>query len=256
MRPTYLLSDLHYDGVDIARCDRVVRFIRRLMTEAGHVYLVGDVFDVWLGHQTTVYAPYFPLLRAIADLVDAGVRVSLFAGNHDPAPGRFMTDQFGIEVHTAGLWTTLAEKRAWIEHGDVIDPRSARRRWVNRVARHPALHRVARALHPDWAWSAARVYGAALGHDAKCGGLPSGLTTEYLPERARAGADVVVLGHYHCAVDVSVPSARGETRLFVLGDWVRHFTFARVDGDDIGLFRDTGDARAPERLGSGDHPPR
>jgi len=255
MRPTYLLSDLHYDGVDAARGARIIGFLKRLRHEAGHVYLVGDVFDVWLGHQTTVYAPYFPLLRALADLVDAGVRVSLFAGNHDPAPGPFLTEQLGVEVHTQGVWTSLAEKRAWIEHGDVIDPRGARRRWVNRAARHPALHRVARALHPDWTWHVARAYGSVLGHDTKYGGLPRGLVSDYVPACARAGAELVVLGHYHCAVDVDVRSEPSVTRLIVLGDWVRHFTFARVDEDDVGLFRDTGETRPPERLGQGDHPP-
>lgn len=254
-RPTYLLSDLHFDGVDAARSARIIGFLSRLRHEAGHVFLVGDVFDVWLGHETTVYAPYFPLLRKLAELVDAGVQVSIFAGNHDPAPGPFLTEQLGVNVHISGLWATLAGKRAWIEHGDVIDPRGARRRLVNRAARHPVLHRVARAVHPDLSWRAARAYGALLGHDAKYDGLPSGLVSDFVPRRAEAGAELVVLGHYHCAVDVEVPSTQGVARLIVLGDWVRHFTFARVDGDDVGLFRDAGCGRRAERLGRGDHPP-
>jgi len=254
-RPTYLVSDLHYDGVDADRCGRIVDFLRGLRHEAGHVYLVGDVFDVWLGHKTTVYAPYFPLLRALADLVDAGVRVSLFAGNHDPAPGPFLTERLGVEVHTCGLWATLAGQRAWIEHGDVIDPRGARRRLINRAARHPALHRLAQVLHPDWAWRAARTCSARLGHETKYVGLPEGLVTDFVPARASAGAQVVVLGHYHCAADVRVPHERGHTRLVVLGDWVRHFTYARADGGDLGLFRDRGRPGSAERLGHGDHPP-
>lgn len=253
-RPTLFLSDLHLRAPDEPRTQRVLAFLRRWRGEAEAIYLVGDVFDLWIGYRDVLFSAYFPVLRALAEVVEAGTRVVLFAGNHDPDLGAFFTRQLGVEVAQEPLWLTLGPHRVCVEHGDVEDPRAPWRRVVNRAARSPAARIVARGVPAQWAWSLARLYGDALRGAKGYRGLPPGLAGELLPRRAAEGADVLVIGHYHRAVHHEATIGGQSRRLFVLGDWVTHHTYLRFDGD-FTLLRDRGPDAAPERLPPGDHPP-
>jgi UDP-2,3-diacylglucosamine hydrolase len=254
VRPTYFLSDLHLRSPDDARTQRALSFLRARAGEAETVYLVGDVFDLWLGYRSAIFSAYFPVLRALADLVDAGTEVVLFPGNHDPDSGSFLREHLGVTVAEEPHRTTLGGRRIWLEHGDVHDPRAPWRRVLNRVARHPGVHRLARGVHPDLLWAAARVYGDALRGAKGYHGLPVGLVGPFLEERASAGADVVIIGHYHRALSHEAELGGRRIEFFVLGDWVAHHTYLRFDGAGFQLFRDRA-GTAPEPLPRGDHPP-
>ncbi len=252
-RPTYFLSDLHVRAPDDARTAHVLRFLADRRGEAEAVYLVGDLFDFWLGYRSVVFAAYFPLLRALAELAESGTRVVVFSGNHDPDPGGFLPT-LGVEVATGPRTVEVAGRRVWIEHGDVLDPRGVLRRAICRAARHPLAHRVARAVHPDLAWGLSRVYARAHVEDY-AETLHPALTGDYFAERVAAGADVVVLGHYHRAVVHRVDGPTGERALFCLGDWVAQRTFLRAADGRFELLRDRGPDRPPVGLPPGDHGP-
>lgn len=254
VKPTYFLSDLHLRSPDDDRTRRALRFLRARAGEAETVYLVGDVFDLWLGYRSAIFSAHFPVLRALADLVDAGTRVVLFPGNHDPDSGAFLREHLGITVAAEPYTTTLGGRTVWLEHGDVHDPRAPWRRVVNRLARHPLVHAMARAVHPDALWSAARLYGDVLRGAKGYHGLPPGLIERFLPARAAAGADVVIIGHYHRALSHLAHVAGRDVEFFVLGDWVEHHTYLRQDATGFHLLRDRG-AAPPETLPRGDHPP-
>ncbi len=254
VRPTYFLSDLHLRHPDDARTQRALAFLRARAGEAEAVYLVGDVFDLWLGYRSAIFSAYFPVLRALADLVDAGTRVVLFPGNHDPDTGLFLSEHLGVSVAAEPHRITLGGRSVWLEHGDVHDPRAPWRRAVNRFARHPTVHRFARAVHPDLVWAAARVYGDALRGAKGYHGLPPGLLASFFPERVAQGADVVIIGHYHRAVSHEAELHGRRAEFYVLGDWVEHHTFLRWSGA-FELFRDHGPDQPPEALPRGDHAP-
>lgn len=254
MRPQYFLSDLHLRHPQDARTQRALAFLRARAGEAEVVHLLGDVFDLWLGYRSAIFSAYFPVLRTLADLVDAGTRVVLLAGNHDPDTGSFLADHLGVQVVQEPHRLTLGGRSVWLEHGDVHDPRARWRRAVNRLARSPVLHRAARAVHPDLVWSAARLYGDVLRGAKGYHGLPTGLIGEYFPQRVAAGADVLVIGHYHRAVSHADTLGGRPVEFYVLGDWVVHHTYLRWDGT-FSLLRDRGPGAPALPLARGDHAP-
>lgn len=250
--PVYFLSDLHIDSADSARTDRLIRFLDARRGEASAIMLVGDVFDFWLGYRSVIYHAYFPVLRCLAELVEAGTRVVVFSGNHDPDPGP-MLPSLGVELHEGPLDVTLGGRRVWIEHGDTIDPRGRLHRGVNKLARHPAMRRAARVVHPELAWRAARLYARVKTHEYG-DPLPRGLLERWFPARVAAGYDVAIIGHYHRAVHHEVTLGGRVRHLFALGDWVEQHTYLRYDGH-FTLLRDRGPDRAPIELPPGDHGP-
>lgn len=245
------LSDLHFTSARDARCRRLLAFLRA-QRDVDAVYLVGDVFDFWLGHRHTLYRDYFPLLRVLADLVDAGVRVVLFSGNHDPDPGGFFAE-IGVEVQEHALIERFGARTVRMEHGDTVDPRGWLRAAVCKAVRHPVLRGVARRLPATLLWHAAGVY-AHKPHGDYGSGLPEGLHTAYFPAQVAAGIDVLIMGHYHRAAHFQRPGPRGTAEYFVLGDWRAQFTYLRYDAAGFRLMRQrvTGDDMP---LPPGDHAP-
>ena len=183
--PAYFLSDLHLRAADDERTGHVLDFLRARQGEASAVFLVGDVFDFWLGWRSVMPRAFFPALRALAELVEGGTRVVVFAGNHDPDLGDFL-QELGVEVVARSLEVTLGGRRVWVEHGDVIDPRSAMSRLVCKLAHDPRLLRLARAVHPEITWRLALSY-ARRAREEYGELMPPEMVSRFLPERARAG---------------------------------------------------------------------
>jgi len=255
-RASYFLSDLHIRAADDARTRRILDFLAARRGEASAIFLVGDVFDFWLPWRTVVPRAYFPVLRALADLADEGTRVVVFAGNHDPDPGDFF-GEIGVEVVRRSLEVTLGGRRVWVEHGDVIDPRSRVSRLVCRLAHHRKALALARAVHPDLAWRLALAY-ARRAREQYGELMPRDCVDVWLPDRARAGADVVVVGHFHRAFHHEGHVDGRSVALFGLGDWVEQRTFLRYRDGAFELLRDHGPHAPATVLGLGDHgpPPR
>ena len=83
------MSDLHLCDPNEERSQRLFAFWDSIKGNAEVLYLVGDVFDIWLGYRSVIFSPLFPALRKLAELVESGTRVVLLSGNHDPDPGLF-----------------------------------------------------------------------------------------------------------------------------------------------------------------------
>lgn len=251
MKPTLFLSDLHFHSATTAGGQALLRVLGQ-SRDAAAIYLVGDVFDFWLGHQHTLYRAAFPLLRRLAELVEAGVEVHLFSGNHDPDPGDFF-GEIGVRVHETALTITLDGMRVRMEHGDTVDPRGLRHRLVCQAVRHPLPRRMARVVPPGVLWKLSRAYQRAATHSYG-EPLPPGLLHTYLPARAREGVDALIMGHYHRAVHHRVEVDGRPVQFYGLGDWVRQHTWLRYDGA-FHLMRDQGPDRPPVELPEGDHGP-
>jgi UDP-2,3-diacylglucosamine hydrolase len=246
------LSDLHFTAESEPRCRRLLDFLRAEGPAVDAIYLVGDVFDFWLGYRHTVYSAYFPLLRVLADLVDDGVRVVLFSGNHDPDPGGFF-QQIGIEVQEGALTERFGPLTVRMEHGDTVDPRGWLRAGICKAVRHPWARGLARTVPPAVLWYAAGIY-AHKPHGDHGPGLPRGLSEDYFPAQVEAGVDVLIMGHYHRAAHFERLGPRGTARYFVLGDWRAQFTYLRYMDGRFELMRHRPDA-ADHVLPIGDHAP-
>ena len=86
-RLTFFASDVHL-GLDVS-CprDREARFVQFLRSipkdETEALYLLGDIWDFWYEYRDVVPKGYVRVFAALADLMDSGVSVYFFQGNHD-----------------------------------------------------------------------------------------------------------------------------------------------------------------------------
>lgn len=274
--PCALLSDLHLNGG--ARDPHTLAALRAaargaLGAPAAHLLLVGDVFDFNLGYRRTLYAHLLPAYRLLAELIEEGVEVVVFTGNHDPDPCPTLAALGARVLRGPAAVVDPAGRAAWVEHGDALEPR-ALKRLACRLARAPLVGAAARLLPPalslalaprlpappppltaeelraeleaplsaraplSAAWLAARWAPRARALDAA-------LAREALPPLSARPAPLWCFGHFHAAHAQPLSDAQGAPHLRLLGDWVERRTLAWWDGHAPRLARWAHDPAAP-----------
>ena len=98
----YFASDFHLGVPDYAssleREKAVVRWLDSIKHDAAEIFLVGDVFDFWFEYKTAVPRGYVRLLGKIASLVDEGIPVHFFTGNHDMWIFDYLPKELGVSL--------------------------------------------------------------------------------------------------------------------------------------------------------------
>ena len=79
----FFASDVHLASDTPAITARFLSFLERARREASAVYLLGDIFESWVGDEDLGLPEYQPVFNALRETVQAGVAVYFMAGNRD-----------------------------------------------------------------------------------------------------------------------------------------------------------------------------
>jgi len=139
---TLLLSDLHLpleEGSPLRQ--DFVRFLAGPAREAQAVYILGDLFEYWIGDDAGL-RDYAAEVRALRALADAGVRVRLMHGNRDFLVGRRFVQATGAKLLHDPLRLELGGELTLLSHGDLwCTDDHAYQRW-RRFSRRPMVQRL------------------------------------------------------------------------------------------------------------------
>ena len=87
-KPTIFISDLHLSPADMATVDAFARFMASTARTADSLYILGDLFEYWLGDDQLAEPFYAEQVGHIAAVAASGVKVYFMAGNRDILPGK------------------------------------------------------------------------------------------------------------------------------------------------------------------------
>src|SRR5689334_22819632 len=192
------MSDAHLgfarDEVERA----VLSFFRHVAGNAGSLVVNGDLFEFWFEWKTVIPRRGFRAVAALADVVDAGVPVTMIAGNHDCWGGDVLRRDVGVDYRFGPLVTDIAGWHTHIEHGDGLRPAEDKRyRALRSVLRNPLAIRSFRWLHPDLATPlASHSSNTSRTYSARDGGRGLRDAAGRI-EQADPSLDLIVLGHSH-----------------------------------------------------------
>ena len=79
---TWFVSDLHLDPATPEIAERFLRFLEGPVQGAASLYLLGDVFEAWLGDDDPEPA-HRDVVAALAAVTDRGTLLYLMHGNRD-----------------------------------------------------------------------------------------------------------------------------------------------------------------------------
>ncbi len=236
-QPSIIVSDLHLGAVPRAHEEAFVAFLAWVPQHTSDLVINGDLFDFWFEYGSVVLRGHFRVLRALADVVDAGVRVRLVGGNHDAWGGPFLRDEVGIELINGPVVTRVGGRRTYLAHGDGLGRGDVGHKIFRRISRHRFSIAAFRLVHPGLAL---RLAGGAsvTERNFECGDEDADLRAARLSEfaiktiRDDETLALVALGHSHQPELVEVAPGR-----FYLntGDWLRHFSYGVVSPDEVRL---------------------
>jgi UDP-2,3-diacylglucosamine hydrolase len=113
------ISDLHlsFDKPKITR--HFFHFLRTKAREAHTVYILGDLFDAWVGDDDFT-APNAKIRRELKRLTDSGVMVYLQRGNRDFLIGERFARGTGVILLDDYAVIDLEGERTLLMHGDLL----------------------------------------------------------------------------------------------------------------------------------------
>ena len=238
MKSIYFLSDAHLGSLAIphARTQerRLVNFLDSIKHKAAAVYLLGDMFDFWHEYRYTVPKGFTRLLGKISELTDLGVEVHYFIGNHDLWQHDYFERECGMTLHRHAATLELYGQTFFLAHGDGLGDESRSFRMLRAFFRNRFCQRLYAGIHPRWTvpfalnWSRSnRVNGED--RPFGCDEPLQRFVTNYKEDQK---IDYFVFGHRHVAVDKSIGN---NSRLIILGDWIKLYSYAVYDGNDLRL---------------------
>ncbi len=235
---TYFLSDFHLGAkyIDNPRKQeqRIVSFLESIRNDAKEIYLLGDILDYWFEYRYVVPKGYVRFFGKIAELADSGIKIYWFIGNHDIWIFDYLPSELGVEIVDGSQIKQIDGKTFFIAHGDGLGDESRSFRMLRAFFRNRFCQRLYAGIHPRWTvpfalnWSRSnRVNGED--RPFGCDEPLQRFVTNYKEDQK---IDYFVFGHRHVAVDKSIGN---NSRLIILGDWIKLYSYAVYDGNDLKL---------------------
>ncbi|MBN1292146.1 MAG: UDP-2,3-diacylglucosamine diphosphatase [Candidatus Latescibacteria bacterium] len=225
------IADAHFGmpGDNPERIDIAVQFLRWLNGKISHLYIVGDLFDFWFEYKSVVPNTTPQVVFELYNLVRSGVRVTLFAGNHDYWLGPYLERSVGIHLVPNDLVVEHQGLKIYIHHGDGLYPHDHGYRIMKKVLRNRLSIFLFGLLHPDFAVKIARLTSkTSRNYIAPPDGnveRNSRLFRVIADQRLVEGYDAVVYGHSH----VQLMEKRSQGTLILLGDWIKLNTYVLLE---------------------------
>jgi UDP-2,3-diacylglucosamine hydrolase len=118
------ISDLHLSGEQPQLSAQLFRFLAGEARSAQTLYILGDLFDAWLGDDVLDAAEGDPFAREVANalraLSESGIEVMLMHGNRDFLLGAGFAQASGVRLIEDPTIVTLGERRVVLLHGDTL----------------------------------------------------------------------------------------------------------------------------------------
>jgi len=113
------ISDLHLDAARPASIAAFVEFMSREALYAEQLYILGDLFEVWIGDDDDDERMQ-PVLDAMAQLRDADVPCYLMHGNRDFLIGPAFARRTGCKLLPDYATVEIYGKPTLLTHGDLL----------------------------------------------------------------------------------------------------------------------------------------
>ena len=220
----YFVSDVHL-GLDVIDpADREARFVRFLKSipkdRTRTLYLLGDIWDFWYEYHDVVPKGYVRVFAALLDLMDSGVEVCFFQGNHDIWCFHYF-EELGMKILQQPYVAEIGGKVFCLGHGDGLGPGHWLYKLMRRGFRNKFFQSLFSLLHPYIAfrfgkgWSKKSRVAKSLEYSFR--GADEPLYKFASEFSSRRHVDYFIFGHFHVSEDLVLPTG---ARLLILKDWV------------------------------------
>ena len=116
---TYFVSDIHLDPQRAHTYQRFMDFIQTAGKEADAIYILGDLFEYWIGDDAVDYLGHRSILETLKSLSNE-VKIYIMRGNRDLLIGEEFAREIDGELLADPTVIDIYGKRILLTHGDML----------------------------------------------------------------------------------------------------------------------------------------
>lgn len=146
-RFTLFISDLHLQQIDEQITALFDTFLRDYAPKADAVYILGDLFEAWLGDDD-LNDFNMSIINKIRQLVDSGIPVFVMPGNRDFLLGNRFAKLTSSTLLTDPTVINLYNKPILLMHGDTLCTHDRLHQNYRRIVQNPTIKRLSMVLLP------------------------------------------------------------------------------------------------------------
>jgi UDP-2,3-diacylglucosamine hydrolase len=217
---TLFISDLHLDPASPGIQQQFLAFLADEARTARALYVLGDLFEVWLGDDDPAPSSR-AIVQALRALTDAGVPCFVMHGNRDFLIGERFCRETGAQLIADGTVAEIHGERVLLLHGDVLCTDDVSYQRLRRIVRNPVVQWI--LGHTSLARRRALAQRMREGSRMHVGSTEARImdvNAEAVAEAFRASkARTMIHGHTHRPAVHSLMVDGAPVQRIVLGDW-------------------------------------
>ena len=233
----YFVSDVHLaaDRPDVSSL--FLRFCDHLQKDATRLFLLGDIFDLWVGHKQQRMPYVIPIVKKLQEIRASGTEVHVIAGNRDFNFDVPLEEGAEPQMPADSLSVEAAGRRLYLTHGDLLCTGDLAYGRARAVLRSPPLRAAAGSLPLGLTTFLSNGYRRLSEREtARKSRLEIAVNFGRVRTHLAAGHDVVVCGHVHRAARYEVLLEGGQTGEFItLGEWRGRGSYLEARNGELNL---------------------
>ncbi len=240
-KKVYFASDFHLGAPNhsqsLIREKKIIRWLDSIKGDAAGVFLVGDIFDFWFEYKHVIPKGFIRFQAKLIELIDLGIPVIFFTGNHDMWMFDYFTKELGIPIYRSPETFMIAGKKVYVGHGDGLGPGDHFYKFLKFFFNSKICKWAYSWLHPNIGMGIAQYWSgkSRLANDHIDDGYKEEeeWLLQYCKELEQADPhDLYVFGHRHLPINTPIGE---KSRYINLGEWVHQYTYLSIDHESYHL---------------------
>lgn len=237
---SYFLSDIHLKSVNERRGQILLRFLLSLtQEEPGRLFLLGDIFDLWVSGHQVFRKRFADVIRLIEILKSQGWKIDFFEGNHDLHIHPYWRDELGAEVFTEAQLMDLNGLKVRLEHGDLINLDDLAYLRLRKFLRHSLTEKVGHLVPgPVWQnlgklWAGISRKKSIVYQRQNSSEIQKMIRHHAHRTYNQDGFDLIISGHMHVRDDYEFVVNGKKVRSINLGSWFEDIKVLKLTNQKI-----------------------
>lgn len=224
---SYFLSDIHLKSLDEKSSRLLLFFLKEIWPKApGDIYLLGDIFDIWVSNHSVFIKKYKPLIEELKKIKSQGHKIVYFEGNHDLHLKKFWKHELGFDVYFDVGFFNIENKIFRLEHGDLINQNDFEYLKLRKFLRTPIMIHLGHMLPGifwNWVgetWSRTSRKASYQFQENKSAEVVDMIRNHAQTVVKEKAFDYIITGHMHIVDDAVLNIDGKQLRSINLGTWL------------------------------------
>lgn len=240
----YFVSDVHLgsssDEKENKRVERnFIQWLEKITSEPATIYLLGDIFDFWFEYKYVIPTTHTLVLGKLKELVERGVEIHFFKGNHDMWLRTYLSNDIGLIIHNLSEVVTIEGEKMIVGHGHDMGFKlhlSTRLLWI--LFNGKLSFFLGSLLHPNIMMKIGSMWSKSSRNGKKSISREFEGESDFIikainknfPKRKDKGINKLIFGHFHAPILYNMADG---AELLILGDWKTGATYGVYENGEL-----------------------